>query len=52
MARPPEALVQFIAGALFGLLMWWMAGKTRLSIAEVNALFRTLAIPALKAAAR
>jgi AcrR family transcriptional regulator len=51
-AVPPEALVQFIAGALFGLLMWWMDGKTRLSIAEVNALFRTLAIPALKAAAR
>jgi AcrR family transcriptional regulator len=49
---PPEALVQFIAGALFGLLMWWMDGKTRLSVAEVNALFRTLAIPAMKAAAK
>jgi AcrR family transcriptional regulator len=47
-----EALVHFIAGALFGLLMWWMDGKMRLSVAEVNALFRTLAIPALKAAAR
>jgi AcrR family transcriptional regulator len=47
-----EALVHFIAGALFGLLMWWLDGKMRLSVAEVNALFRTLAIPALKAAAR
>lgn len=46
-----EALVQFIAGALFGLLMWWLDGKMRLSIAEVDALFRRLAIPALRAAA-
>jgi AcrR family transcriptional regulator len=52
-AVPAEALVQFIAGALFGLLMWWlegkMGGKVRLSVAEINALFRRLAIPALKA---
>ena len=49
---PTEALVRFMAGALFGLLMWWLDGKMRLSVAEVNALFRKLAIPALKAAAR
>jgi AcrR family transcriptional regulator len=49
-AVPTEAFVQFIAGALFGLLMWWLDGKMRLSVAEVNALFRKLAIPALKAA--
>jgi AcrR family transcriptional regulator len=48
---PPEALAQFIAGALFGLLMWWLDGKMRLSVAAVNALFRKLAIPALQAAA-
>jgi AcrR family transcriptional regulator len=47
---PAEALVQFVAGALFGLLMWWLDGKMRLSAADVNALFRKLAIPALKAA--
>jgi hypothetical protein len=47
---PAEALVQFIAGALFGLLMWWLEGKNRLSVAEVNALLRTLAIPVLKMA--
>lgn len=49
-AVPAEALVQFIAGALFGVLMWWLDGKMRLSVAEVNTLFRRLAIPALKAA--
>ena len=47
---PPEALVQFIAGALFGIVMWWLDGKMRLSVAEVNALFRRLAIPAVRAA--
>ena len=49
-AVPTEALVQFLAGALFGLLMCWLDGKMRLSVADVNALFRKLAIPALKAA--
>jgi AcrR family transcriptional regulator len=47
---PTEALVQFVAGALVGLLLWWLDGKMRLSVGEVNALFRRLAIPALKAA--
>jgi AcrR family transcriptional regulator len=47
-----EALVQFIAGGLFGLLGWWLNLKTPLSVAEVNALFRTLATPALKAGSR
>jgi AcrR family transcriptional regulator len=51
-AVPTEALVHYIAGALFGLLMWWLDGKMRLSVSEVNALFRKLAIPAVKAAAR
>ena len=32
-AVPAEALVQFIAGALFGVLMWWLDRKTRLSVA-------------------
>ena len=49
---PTEALVHFVAGALFGLLMWWLNGKMRLSAAEVNALFRKLAIPALTSATR
>jgi AcrR family transcriptional regulator len=49
-AVPAEGLVQFLAGALFGLLMWWLDGKTRLSVTDVNALFRRLAIPVMKAA--
>ena len=48
---PEEAIVQFIAGGLFGLMMWWLGGKRRLSVEEVDTLFRRLAIPALKAAA-
>jgi AcrR family transcriptional regulator len=46
-----DAVAQYIAGGLFGLLIWWLDGKPRLSLAEVDALFRKLAIPALKAAA-
>jgi AcrR family transcriptional regulator len=45
-----EALVHFIAGALVGVLMWWLDGRMRLSVDEVNAYFRRLALPALKAA--
>ncbi len=48
---PEEAIVQFIAGGLFGLMMWWLGGKKKLSVDEVEALFRKLAVPALKAAA-
>lgn len=49
---PTEALVHFLAGALSGLQTWWFDGKKRLSAEEVNALFRRLAIPALKTALR
>jgi AcrR family transcriptional regulator len=45
-----EALVHFIAGALVGVLMWWLDGRMRLSVDDVNAYFRRLALPALKAA--
>ncbi len=50
-AVPKEAIVQFIAGGLYGLMMWWLSGKRRLSVEELDRLFRTLAIPAVKAAA-
>jgi AcrR family transcriptional regulator len=49
-AMHTEALVHFIAGALVGVLMWWLDGRMRLSVDEVNASFRRLALPALKAA--
>jgi len=48
---PEEAIVQFVAGGLFGLMMWWLGGKRKLSVEEVETLFRKLAVPALKAAA-
>jgi hypothetical protein len=47
-----DAPVQFLAGALFGLLIWWLEGKPRMSIDEVDCLFRQLAVPALRAARR
>jgi len=51
-SAPAEAVVQYIAGGLFGLLMWWGNGKMRMPVEEVNAIFRRLAIPAVKAALR
>ncbi len=48
---PEEAIVQFIAGGLFGLMLWWLGAKKRLSVDEVEVLFRKLAIPALTATA-
>jgi AcrR family transcriptional regulator len=47
---PGEAMAQFIGGGLFGLLIWWANGTRRLPVNEVDALFRRLAIPALRAA--
>jgi hypothetical protein len=46
---PREALAQFIAGALFGLLMWWLEEKRPLSPNAMNDIFRHLAIPAIAA---
>ena len=51
-AVPPEAIVQFIANGLFGLLVWWLNGKMRMSVEEVNGIFRSMAVPALKAVMR
>jgi hypothetical protein len=49
-ALPMEATVQFVAGGLFGLLMWWSKGRLRLPAEEVNALFLRIAIPSVRAA--
>jgi AcrR family transcriptional regulator len=46
-----DAITQFIAGGLFGLLVWWLNAQPRLSAMEVNTLFRKLAMPALAATA-
>lgn len=45
-----EALVQFLAGAFFGLLIWWLEEPAHLPVHEVDRLFRALAVPALQAA--
>jgi AcrR family transcriptional regulator len=47
---PQEAIVQFIAGGLWGMMAWWLGGKNKLSAEEVNALFRRLAVPLLSEA--
>jgi hypothetical protein len=47
-----DAVTQFIAGGLFGLLVWSLHASPRLSAAEANALFRRLAMPALAAAVK
>lgn len=46
---PHEAVAQVIAGGLFGLVLWWVDGPAKLSVEDVDALFRRLAVPALKA---
>jgi len=45
---PSEALVQFLAGSFFGLLIWWLNAKAQLSVEEVDRLFRRLALAAVK----
>lgn len=51
-SAPAEAVVQFVTGGFFGLAMLWATGKLPVSVEEVNALFRRLAMPAVKAALR
>jgi len=43
-----QALGEFIAGGLFGLLKWWLGGKAQLSVEELNALFRQFALPVVR----
>jgi AcrR family transcriptional regulator len=45
---PQEAVVQLIAGGLFGVVLWWVDGSLKMSIEDVDALFHRLAMPALK----
>jgi len=49
-AVPLEAVAQFIAAGFWGLLAWWVDGRPRLSVDEIDAAFRRMAIPALRAA--
>jgi AcrR family transcriptional regulator len=47
---PTQATVEFLSSGLFALLVWWLNGKARISVEEMNDIFRRLAIPVLKAA--
>ena len=47
---PLEAVVQYLASALYGLLAWWMDGKTKMTAADAHDLFRKMAVPAVRAA--
>lgn len=51
-SAPAEAVVQFVTGGFFGLAMVWASGKLSLSVEEINAIFRQLSIPGVKAALR
>ncbi len=46
---PPDLLVQYVASTFVLVLNWWVESGSRLSPAEVNALFRALVLPALAA---
>lgn len=48
-ATPRDAVVHLIAGGLFGLVLWWVDGPMKMSVEEMDALFRRLAMPAVKA---
>jgi AcrR family transcriptional regulator len=45
-----EGVVQCLASALYGLLAWWIDGKRRMSVDEVNELFRKMALASVRAA--
>jgi AcrR family transcriptional regulator len=49
-AFPVEAVSHALASALFGLLVWWMDGRPRLSAEEVSELFGGMALASVRAA--
>jgi AcrR family transcriptional regulator len=51
-SAPAEAVVQFVTGGFFALAILWAAGRLPLSVEEVNALFRRLAMPGVNATLR
>lgn len=46
-----EAVVQFVSGGLFGLMMWWLGSRKRISVEEMDRLSRGLALAAIRAGA-
>ncbi len=49
---PIEAVVQYIAAGLWGLVSWWIDAKPRLPVEDASEAFRRLATSAVKAALR
>jgi len=48
-AAPVECAVQFIAGAFFAVLAWWMASDTGLSPTQIDTLFQRMAMDSVNA---
>jgi len=44
-----EAIAQHVTGGLVALVRWWVSGRPRLSVDEVDELFHRLVTPALEA---
>ena len=42
-----ELAVQYVVGALWSIIVWWMSNGQRLAPVEINALFQRLAFPGL-----
>jgi hypothetical protein len=49
---PSEATARFLGGGLLDLLLWWLEGRTRLGVEDMDGVFRRVALPALRAGAR
>ena len=50
-AMEAEAAVQFVTGALIGLIATWLDRMTRVSAEQMDALFHRMALPAVRALA-
>lgn len=43
-----EPVARFLAGAFHGMLDWWLEDQPALSVEEIDGMFRTMALPALR----
>jgi AcrR family transcriptional regulator len=49
---PPEAVVQYVVGALWSLLNWWLTTDTPTSPEDADRIFQMLVTPGIRAATR
>lgn len=47
---PVDAVIQYLASGMYGLMAWWLDGPMRMSVDEITALFLRLATAAVSAA--